>query len=303
MTTMLRNGRGYALAPAEDGKPAPTLYLYDVLGVDLFGGVSARQVVDDLAALGDVPELDVRINSPGGDVFEGIAVYNALARFPAKVTVHIDGLAASAATLVAMAGNEIAIAENAMVMVHRPWTALMGDAPELRRQAEILDKAWSAMLTTYQRRTGRRAATVEQHVAEAGGEWWMTAEEAVAEGFADVVAKPEKDAQVFGLHRFKHVPAHLAASGADPAVAVKSCRERLYDLHIKDVTKAAAQGSNVEGGRGVLDLGAVLDALLEIRYAHVASFEYEKDADDPLPGLAESVGYCHGLVRRSKFRR
>lgn len=96
---------------------------------------------------------------------------------------------------------------------------------------------------------------------------------------------------------------HTLRAGADPAVAVKSCRDRLYDLHIKDVTKATAQGSNVEGGRGVLDLGAVFDALLEIRYAHVASFEYEKDADDPLPGLAESVGYCHGLVRRSKFRR
>ena len=212
MTTTMKDGRGYSLARAEDGKPAPTLYLYDVLGVDMFGGVAARQVIDDLAALGDVPELTLRINSPGGDVFEGIAVYNALARFPAKVTVHIDGLAASAASLVAMAGNKTLIAENAMVMVHRPWTALMGDAPELRRQAETLDKAWSAMLATYARRTGRRAATFEQRVAAAGGEWWMTADEAVAEGFADAVAKPEKQAQVFGLHRFKQVPAGLAAS-------------------------------------------------------------------------------------------
>jgi ATP-dependent protease ClpP protease subunit len=210
----LTDGKGYMLAKAEDAAPAATLYLYDVLGIDFFGGIPARQVVDDLAALGPVESLDVRINSPGGDVFEGSAIYNALARFPAKVTVHIDGLAASAASLVAMAGDRTLIAENAMVMVHRPWTGVVGDAEEFRRQADTLEKAWSAMLTTYARRTGRRAATIAQRVTDAGGEWWMTAEEAAAEGFADSVEKPEKQAQVFGLHRFKKVPAKFAASAA-----------------------------------------------------------------------------------------
>ena len=199
--------RGYVLAKAEDAAPTPTLYLYDVLGVDLFGGIPAKQVVDDLAALGPVDALDVRINSPGGDVFDGIAIYNALARFPANVTVHIDGLAASAASLVAMAGDKTLIAENAMVMVHRPYTVALGDAEEFRRQADTLDRAWSAMLTTYARRTGRRAATIAQRVTDAGGEWWMTAEEAAAEGFADAVETPERQAQVFGLHRFQKVPA------------------------------------------------------------------------------------------------
>ena len=189
--------------------------LYDVLGMDMFGGIAARQIVDDLNALGPIEALDVRVNSSGGDVFEGIAVYNALKRFPAKVTVHIGGIAASIASLIAMAGDKTLISENAMVMVHRPWTAVMGDAEEMRRVAETLDKAWSATLTTYQRRTGRRAATVAQRVTNAGGEWWMTAAEAVAEGFADEVVKAEKQAQVFGLHRFRKVPAQLAASGAD----------------------------------------------------------------------------------------
>jgi ATP-dependent protease ClpP protease subunit len=217
MRTPLKDGKGYALAKAEEGAPTPTLYLYDILGMDLFGGIPARQVVDDLAALGPVEALDVRINSPGGDVFEGIAVYNALARFPAKVTAHVDGIAASAASLVAMAGDKTLIAENAMVMVHRPWTGVMGDAEEFRRQADVLDRAWSAMLTTYARRTGRRAATLAQRVTDAGGEWWMTAEEATSEGFADAVEKPEKAAQVFGLHRFKKVPPRLAASAAEQA--------------------------------------------------------------------------------------
>ena len=157
MTDPLATGKGYVLAKAEDEQPTPTLYLYDVLGPDLFGGIASRQIVDDLQALGPVEALDVRINSPGGDVFEGIAVYNALKRFPAKVTVHIDGLAASIASLIAMAGDKTLIAENAMVMVHRPWTVVLGDAEEMRHVADHLDKAWSAMLTTYARRTGRRA--------------------------------------------------------------------------------------------------------------------------------------------------
>lgn len=219
MTHPVPNGRGYALALAEESTATPTLYLYDILGGDPFGGIAARQVVDDLRALGEVAALDVRVNSPGGDVFEGIAVYNALVRFPAKVTVHVDGIAASIASLIAMAGDQTLVAENAMFMVHRPWTVVAGDAEVMRQQADTLDKAWGAMLTTYARRTGRRPATIERQVAGAGGEWWMTAEEAVAEGFADGVEKPTKQAAVFGLGRFQKVPARLAARAADDDAA------------------------------------------------------------------------------------
>ena len=86
MKIPFQDGRGYTLDLAEEGKIAATLYLYDTLRGDLFGGVRARPIVDDLRALGEVAELTVRVNSPGGDLFDGIAVYNAHARFPAKVT-------------------------------------------------------------------------------------------------------------------------------------------------------------------------------------------------------------------------
>ena len=260
MTNPLKDGRGYALAVAaadapasEAPPPAPTLYLYDVLGVDLFGGIPARQVVEDLAALGPVEALDVRINSPGGDVFEAIAVYGALVRFPAQVTMHIDGVAASAASLVAMAGDRTLIAENAMVMVHRPWTAVLGDAPEMRRQAEVLDKAWSAMLATYARRTGRRAATFEQKVAAAGGEWWLTAAEAVSEGFADHVTKPEKQAQVFGLGRFHRVPERLAARATGDAPA-SAGHPAVLEIAAPRVTREATAGAGAAARRRVLEV-------------------------------------------------
>lgn len=218
----MKGTKGYLLnrlnADAAGGGSAE-LVIYDFIGADIFGtGVSAKRVIEDLQALGKVGTLDVRISSPGGDVFEGIAIYNALARFDARVVVHVDALAASAASLVAMAGDSIEIADNAMLMVHRAWSVAIGDAPEIRRTADLLDKAWASMLTTYQARTGRKAATIEKAIDAGGGEWWMTAEEAVAAGFADEVVPATAEGPVFGLGRFARAPAKLAASAGDATV-------------------------------------------------------------------------------------
>ncbi len=89
---------------------------------------------------------------------------------------------------------------------------------------------------------------------------------------------------------------HTARAKVDPAEAIRRCRERLYDLHIKDIDSTAPEGKTVEAGRGVLDLASILRALLQVGYPHLVSFEYEKDQDDPLPGLAETVGYTKGLL-------
>jgi inosose dehydratase len=89
---------------------------------------------------------------------------------------------------------------------------------------------------------------------------------------------------------------HTARAKVDPAEAIRRCRERLYDLHIKDIDSTAPEGKTVEAGRGVLDLASILHALLQVGYPHLVSFEYEKDQDDPLPGLAETVGYTKGLL-------
>jgi len=90
---------------------------------------------------------------------------------------------------------------------------------------------------------------------------------------------------------------HTARAGVDPAESIRRCRGRLYDLHLKDLDTTAPEGRSVEMGRGVLDVGAILEALLEVGYPHLVSFEYEKDPEDPLPGLAESVGYVKGVLR------
>jgi inosose dehydratase len=93
---------------------------------------------------------------------------------------------------------------------------------------------------------------------------------------------------------------HTARAKVDPADAILKCRARLYDLHLKDLMDTQPKANNVEVGRGVLDLKSILKALLDIKYSYQVAFEYEKDADDPLPGLAESVGYIRGLLANQR---
>lgn len=128
--------------------------------------------------------VEVRINSPGGSVGEGLAIYNAL--LPRKPTVYIDGVAASIASLIAMAGAHIVAAENALFMVHDPWCDTVGNSTELRRTAERLDKHRDAMLRAYMR-TG---LSIEKVTALLADETWMSAEEALAFGFVDEIAEP-----------------------------------------------------------------------------------------------------------------
>ena len=91
---------------------------------------------------------------------------------------------------------------------------------------------------------------------------------------------------------------HTTRAKVDPAEAIRKCRERLYDCHMKDIESAAPNARTIEGGRGVIDMGACFRALLDVNYPHLVSFEYEKDENDPVPGLAETVGYAKGLLAR-----
>src|SRR5690606_28535345 len=113
------------------------LYIYDFIG---WGGVTAQHVTERLGEI-EAPTLHVRINSPGGDVFDGIAIYNALVRFANaghRVIAHVDALAASAASFIALAADEVHIAESAMVMIHNAWGFSIGDKHEMRRVADLL---------------------------------------------------------------------------------------------------------------------------------------------------------------------
>lgn len=155
------------------------IYIYDEIG---FWGVTARQFVSDLQALGDISHINLHINSPGGDVFEGIAIFNALRFHGAAITVHIDGIAASMASVIAMVGNPVIMPENTMMMIHKPWGFAGGDANDMRDYADLLDKMESVLIPAYAEKTGKSA---EEIAAMLEDETWMNGSECVAQGFAD----------------------------------------------------------------------------------------------------------------------
>jgi ATP-dependent Clp protease protease subunit len=170
--------KGFNIVCAKDSKAAD-IYFYDVIGWD---GNTANEVVRRLAAL-DVDVMNVRINSPGGLVFEGFAIYNALIAHKATIKVFIDGLAASIASIIAMAGDEITMAENAMMMVHQPSVIVGGTSKKLRQQADVLDQLEENIVNIYVDRTGMKKDDVVAMIAD-GKETWMNAKDAVEKKFA-----------------------------------------------------------------------------------------------------------------------
>lgn len=193
------------------------ILIYDEIGYDPWfdAGIAAEDIVRDLQAI-KAPRIDVRINSVGGSVFEGNAIYNALARHPAHVDVYIDGIAASIASVIAMAGDRIHIAANAHVMIHNPHGVVWGEAADMRRMADTLDKIRGSLVGTYARRTGHDTAQIE---AWMDAETWFNAEEAVEHGFADeIVEGGEIDARIAAcLCTYRNVPPALAAALQAPA--------------------------------------------------------------------------------------
>jgi ATP-dependent protease ClpP protease subunit len=156
------------------------ILIYSDIGESFFGdSVSAVMVKDQLKDM--TGDISVRVNSPGGDVFDGFAIFNLLDQHDGKVTIHIDGLAASAASVVAMAGDEIVIADNALMMIHDPWTMSVGNAADMRGTADLLDKIRDSIVTTYMTKTN---LPIEEVTAMMGAETWFSAAESVANGFA-----------------------------------------------------------------------------------------------------------------------
>ena len=181
---------------------AEILLYGDVAGSDdwLAPGVTAKAFLDELAALGNVPAIDLRINSPGGNVFAGMAIYNALKRHPARVTTHIDGVAASIASVIALAGNRVLIADVALMMIHSPLSMAGGNAKELRKTADLLDQVQANMLDVYaSKMTLNRDAINELMDAET----WFSAQEALDAGLADDIESGERLAAAVDLSRFK----------------------------------------------------------------------------------------------------
>lgn len=153
--------------------------------------VTASRLVRDLQNIkSDV--IRVRINSVGGSVPDGIAIFNALKRHDATIEVYVDGMAASIASLIAMAGDTVTLADNALLMIHAPWTFAMGNSADLRETADVLDKFATAMATSYAEKSGKTEQECLALMTD-GKDHWFTAKESVDEGFADATAPAVED--------------------------------------------------------------------------------------------------------------
>ena len=190
------------------GNQSAEIWLYDQIGASFWGdGISAKAFQKELTALGKVNTINLRINSPGGEVFDGLAIYNQLKQHPARIVVDVDGLAASIASVIAMAGDEIRMAGNAMMMIHNAHGMAVGDAGEMHRMAALLTQINANIADTYAERT---AQTAPQLRAWMDDETWMTADVAVQHGFADAVTSEQQVSACFGmLENFRHVPEAL----------------------------------------------------------------------------------------------
>ena len=204
------------------------LYLYEPIGF----GVSASEFIKQLVGL-KVSTINVHINSPGGSVFDGFAIYNALHAHPASIVVHIDGIAASIASVIAMAGDKILMAENAMMMVHCPSCGADGGADYLRTQADVLDQLETNIANVYAARSGMSPGDA---VAMMESETWLTAAECLAKGLCTEVVQGKKMAAHFDAAQFiagfKTAPAALPLVEEDnktPPLSILLLRQALLE--------------------------------------------------------------------------
>lgn len=174
---------------AEDAE-STDVYVYDSIGG--WFGMFADEFIEAIGQI-KTPKMNIRLNSPGGSVFEGIAIANAIRNHPANVTVYVDSLAASIASVIALAGDRVVMMPQSQFMVHNASGAAYGDATEMTKMADLLDKQSRNIAEAYAQHTGRPVAEWQQYMA---AETWFTAEEAVAVGLADEVMpmRPKQDA-------------------------------------------------------------------------------------------------------------
>jgi ATP-dependent Clp endopeptidase proteolytic subunit ClpP len=262
------DNRWYEIQAAANGS-AGEIHLYDQIGG---WGISASRFLREVSEAGlfNASQVEIRIHSPGGSVLDGFAIYNTLKRLTGTVNIHVDGLAASMASVIAMLpGATVHIPSNAFMMIHNPYGGLVGDASDLRDYADLLDKNSAVMIDAYTQKTGLSREDVESLMSN---ETWMTGAEAVEKGFADVLLPemqmaacindnvtkefskmPKAAQQLFAPHANANQPqvplpvaTHQAPEQpAQPAVDVTALAVQMEQIRLKNETERRAAVSGV----------------------------------------------------------
>jgi ATP-dependent Clp protease protease subunit len=212
------------------------IWLYGQVGEGWFGGMSAKTFVAEMQKLGKVDVINLHINSPGGSVFDGVAIYNSLKSHPARIEVDVDSVAASIASLIAMSGDEIRMAANSMMMIHDPMGVTVGSADDMRKTAELLDQVKGVIAGTYAKRTGKKESEIADLMTE---ETWMTAAEAQDMGFADVVTEEQRIAACtgFDFSNFKRTPPVLTGNARPAGHSMSQVKLVAMDTRSRVITR------------------------------------------------------------------
>ncbi len=201
-----------------EGTGAAIIYLYGAIGQDWWGeGNAAIDFAKELDALSPRP-IELRVNSEGGDVFEGYAIYSTLIRYPGRVTAFVDGLAASAASVIVMAADELVMGEPAFLMIHNAWSIVLGNAQELRDCADRLDAIDEQMVAIYEKSCDKSADEIRAAVEATT---WLNAEQALEWGFADRIEESLKAAACITRDFAKHFASIPAGVQIVDALAVE----------------------------------------------------------------------------------
>ncbi|WP_320164324.1 head maturation protease, ClpP-related [uncultured Trichococcus sp.] len=239
------------------------IFIYGDIYSETYRGESDTSAISfkkELDALGDVKQIDLHINSGGGDVFESYAIYNMLNRHKATIDVYIDGLAASGASVIAMAGKTIHMPENSYLMIHNAWTVASGDYRDLQKSAKVIESITDNLRTAYMT---RKLTITESKVKEMmNDETWIAAKQAISFGFADNLLKPSSAAASIDtsiLNQYRNVPGTLkqtasaqgsrtkpAAPGQKKGNSTKNVR-KFMDTLANAVTERADRMENRSG--------------------------------------------------------
>lgn len=232
-----------------------TIGIYDVIGQDYWTGegVTAKRIAAALRSIGAGP-VTVNINSPGGDMFEGFAIYNLLREHPGEVTVKVLGLAASAASVIAMAGDTVQMSRASFLMIHNAWVIAAGNRNDLREIADFLEPFDRAMADIYAARTGIDADTIGEML---DAETWLGGSDAIAQGFADELLASDQiaEGEKANAAAVRRLEAALRASGMSRSEAMRLISE--FKSSLRD---AAGSGERDATDRGESESAALREA-------------------------------------------
>ena len=177
---------------------ATDVYIFDEIGM---WGVTAQNFISDIKDLKDTP-INLRINSLGGDVFDGLAIYNIIKKRTAKTTVYIEGIAASIATIIALGADEVVMSENSLFMIHNASGGAMGESKDLQKTADVLNKITRQLAEVYEAKTGLSQTAIQDMM---DAETWLNAQEALDLGFIDTISDAIKVAAKYDVSKFKNI--------------------------------------------------------------------------------------------------